>query len=52
MLAGDLYHYPEERGSGRVPTFEYNKEQSLASRAMIEDYCKKTKTQLVDRARL
>ena len=46
MLAGDLYHYPEERFSGRVPTFEYNKEQSLASRAMIEDYCKKTKTQL------
>jgi N-acyl homoserine lactone hydrolase len=46
MLAGDLYHYPEERGSGRVPTFEFNKEQSLASRAMIEDYCKKTNTQL------
>lgn len=46
MLAGDLYHYPEERGSGRVPTFEYNKEQSLASRAMIEDYCKRTKTKL------
>lgn len=46
MLAGDLYHYPEERNSGRVPTFEYNKEQSLASRAMIEDYCKKTHTQL------
>ena len=46
MLAGDLYHYPEERGSGRVPTFEFNKEQSLASRAMIEDYCKRTHTQL------
>ena len=46
MLAGDLYHYPEERFSGRVPTFEYNKEQSLASRDMIEDYCKKTHTQL------
>lgn len=46
MLAGDLYHYPEERNSGRVPTFEYNKEQSLASRAMIEDYCKRTNTQL------
>ncbi|MBZ5695950.1 MAG: N-acyl homoserine lactonase family protein [Acidobacteriia bacterium] len=46
MLAGDLYHYPEEKGSGRVPTFEYNKEQSLASRAMIEDYVKKTNTQL------
>jgi N-acyl homoserine lactone hydrolase len=46
MLAGDLYHYPEERKVNRVPTFEYNKEQSLASRAMIEDYCKRTKTQL------
>jgi len=46
MLAGDLYHYPEERFSGRVPTFEYNKEQSLASRAMIEEYVKKTHTQL------
>lgn len=46
MLAGDLYHYPEERGSGRVPTFEFNKEQSLASRAMIEEYVKKTNTQL------
>jgi N-acyl homoserine lactone hydrolase len=46
MLAGDLYHYPEERKVNRVPTFEYNKEQSLASRAMIEDYCKKTKTQM------
>jgi glyoxylase-like metal-dependent hydrolase (beta-lactamase superfamily II) len=46
MLAGDLYHYPEERKLNRVPTFEYNKEQSLASRAMIEDYVKKTGTQL------
>ena len=46
MLAGDLYHHPEERKLNRVPTFEYNKEQSLASRAMIEDYCKKTGTQL------
>ncbi len=46
MLAGDLYHYPEERKFDRTPTFEYNREQSLASRAMIEDYCKKTGTQL------
>jgi N-acyl homoserine lactone hydrolase len=46
MLAGDLYHYPEERKLNRVPTFEYNKEQSLASRAMIEDYAKRTHTQL------
>ena len=46
MLAGDLYHYPEERKLDRIPSFEYSKEQSLASRAMIEDYVKKTKTQL------
>lgn len=46
MLAGDLYHYPEERKLNRIPTFEYSKDQSLASRAMIEDYVKKTNTQL------
>jgi N-acyl homoserine lactone hydrolase len=46
MLAGDLYHYPEERKLNRVPTFEYNKEQTLASRAMIEAYVKRTNTQL------
>jgi N-acyl homoserine lactone hydrolase len=46
MLAGDLYHYPEERRLNRIPTFEFNKEESLASRAMIEDYVKKTNTQL------
>jgi N-acyl homoserine lactone hydrolase len=46
MLAGDLYHYPEERKLNRVPTFEFNKEQSLASRAMIEEYVKRTGTQL------
>jgi N-acyl homoserine lactone hydrolase len=46
MLAGDLYHYPEERTVSRVPSFEFDKEQSLASRAMIEAYIKKTNTQL------
>jgi N-acyl homoserine lactone hydrolase len=46
MLAGDLYHYPEERKVNYVPTFEFSKEQTLASRAMIEGYIKKTNTQL------
>jgi len=46
MLAGDLYHYPEERAQNRIPTFEFSKDETLASRAMIEDYCKKTNTQL------
>jgi N-acyl homoserine lactone hydrolase len=46
MLSGDLYHYPEERKLNRVPSFEYNAQETLASRAMIEDYLKKTDTQL------
>jgi N-acyl homoserine lactone hydrolase len=46
MLAGDLYHYPEERKLNRIPTFEFSKEESIASRAMIEDYVKRTHTQL------
>jgi N-acyl homoserine lactone hydrolase len=46
MLAGDLYHYPEERAQNRVPTIEFDKQQTLASRAMIEAYVKQTNTQL------
>ncbi|HUL82747.1 MAG TPA: N-acyl homoserine lactonase family protein [Gammaproteobacteria bacterium] len=40
VLAGDLYHYPEERATGRTPTFEFNVEQSKASRAKIEQFVK------------
>ena len=40
LLAGDLYHYPEERTTGRVPTFEFNVDQSKASRAKIELFIK------------
>jgi len=46
LLAGDLYHYQEERGTDKVPTFEFNKEQSLASRAAMEALTKKTGAQL------
>ena len=46
MLAGDLYHYPEERKLNRVTAYEYDAKQTLASRAMIEAYCKQTNTQL------
>ena len=46
LLAGDLYHYSEERFKDKVPTFEFNKEQSLASRAVMEDFLKKTGAQL------
>jgi N-acyl homoserine lactone hydrolase len=40
LLGGDLYHYPEERTTGRVPTFEFNADQSKASRARVEQYLK------------
>jgi N-acyl homoserine lactone hydrolase len=46
VVAGDLYHFPQERFTNNVPTFEYNKQESLASRAMIEAYIKKTGAQL------
>jgi N-acyl homoserine lactone hydrolase len=46
LVAGDLYHYPEERHSDKTPTFEFNHEQSLASRVMIEDFLKKSNAQL------
>jgi N-acyl homoserine lactone hydrolase len=36
MLAGDLYHYPEERAKGRMPTIEFSAQQSGAARAKVE----------------
>ncbi|HEX5229239.1 MAG TPA: N-acyl homoserine lactonase family protein [Bryobacteraceae bacterium] len=46
LVAGDLYHYNEERFTDHVPNFEYNKEQSLASRAKIEAFLKQSHAQL------
>ncbi len=46
VLAGDLFHYPEERTTGRVPTFEFNAEQSRAARARIEKFVKDNNAQL------
>jgi N-acyl homoserine lactone hydrolase len=46
VLAGDLYHYPEERATGKTPSFEFNAEQSKASRAKIESFLKQTGAQL------
>jgi glyoxylase-like metal-dependent hydrolase (beta-lactamase superfamily II) len=42
VLGGDLYHYPEERTTGRIPTFEFDAEQSRASRVKVEEYLKAT----------
>jgi glyoxylase-like metal-dependent hydrolase (beta-lactamase superfamily II) len=46
VLAGDLYHYPEERTTGRIPTFEFAPEQSKVSRARIEQYVADNHAQL------
>jgi len=46
LLAGDLYHYQEERNTDKTPTFDFNRDQSLASRAAMEAFVKKTGAQL------
>lgn len=46
LVAGDLYHYPEERTMNRFPSFEFNKEQSARSRAAIDAFLKSTKAQM------
>ena len=46
MLSGDLYHYPEERTLQRVPTAEFDPEQTRQSRLAIERFLKDTGTQL------
>jgi N-acyl homoserine lactone hydrolase len=47
MLSGDLYHYGQERTAHRAPPDnEFNVQQSAASRTMIEDYLRKTRTTL------
>jgi glyoxylase-like metal-dependent hydrolase (beta-lactamase superfamily II) len=46
VLAGDLYHYPEERTTGKTPSFEFNAPQSKASRNRIEIFLKQTGAQL------
>jgi N-acyl homoserine lactone hydrolase len=46
-LVGDLYHYPEERRArSTVPSFEYNKDQSVETRSRIEEYVKKIGAQM------
>jgi N-acyl homoserine lactone hydrolase len=46
LLAGDLYHYQEERNTDKTPTFDFDRDESLASRAAIEAFIKKTGAQL------
>ena len=46
LLSGDLYHYPEEITYKKIPSFDFDKEQTARSRAMIDEFLKKTNAQL------
>jgi N-acyl homoserine lactone hydrolase len=46
VLSGDLYHYPAERTMGKYPTFEFNQDQTRASRAALEAFMTRTKARL------
>jgi glyoxylase-like metal-dependent hydrolase (beta-lactamase superfamily II) len=46
VVAGDLYHYPEERALNRIPTFDADERQTAASRAALDVFLKKTGAQL------
>jgi glyoxylase-like metal-dependent hydrolase (beta-lactamase superfamily II) len=46
VLSGDLYHYPQERSMARFPTFEFNLDQTRASRAALETFMTRTKARL------
>jgi glyoxylase-like metal-dependent hydrolase (beta-lactamase superfamily II) len=45
VISGDLYHYPEERKLGKIPTTEFNAEQSASSRLAVEAFLKTTGAQ-------
>ena len=46
VLSGDLYHDPEERTLNRLPTFEFNVDQTRESRVALEAFLKKSGAQL------
>ena len=46
LIAGDLYHFPEEKTMNRFPGFEYNKEESAVARKNIDEFQKKNKAEM------
>lgn len=46
LLSGDLYHYSQERTLDRLPTFEFNEEQTRVSRQAVEAFLTRTGAQL------
>jgi N-acyl homoserine lactone hydrolase len=46
LLAGDLYHYPEERTLNRLPTADQDVEQTKTSRQQLDAFLSRMKAQL------
>ena len=46
VLSGDLYHYAEERTLGRLPTFEFNEEQTRVARQSVDAFLNRQRAQL------
>ncbi|MEH6346842.1 MAG: N-acyl homoserine lactonase family protein [Bermanella sp.] len=46
VLSGDLYHFTKNRTHKRVPSFNFNKEQTLSAMNEIENFVKDKKAQL------
>jgi N-acyl homoserine lactone hydrolase len=46
LLSGDLYHYPEEITLKKIPSFDFDKDQTAKSRAAMEAFVKQTHAQL------
>jgi len=46
LLAGDLYHYSEERTLDRVSTFDTDRNQTRATRKRVEEFLKSTNAQM------
>jgi glyoxylase-like metal-dependent hydrolase (beta-lactamase superfamily II) len=46
VLAGDLYHYPAERTLNRLPTFEVSEADTQAAREELEQFLRRTGSEL------
>lgn len=47
LLAGDLFHYPEERSMDRVPTFDADREMTRRTRKDVEAFLKSSGAKLI-----
>lgn len=46
LITGDLWHFAKNREHRRVPSFNFDKEQTLESMSEIENFIKETKAQV------